>query len=253
MLDELETPEVPASDTTEHADDGAEVVNDAPETPSAPSGDTPKKWAGKYDSPEELERAYTNAQKHLTKVSQQFSSLKKQAAPASQEYPTGQVEEINAAILQALQTDPFGTLNLLVQEQMKNHLQPLQAASREVKIQGAVQQLMTEHPDFPEMADTVQKMLEEDSDLADLFERNPAKALNLAYRASKADAVAKALPKVVEMATQQAYKNISAKQAVTQTPAGKTETPPKKDVWGLSSAEFKALLEKVKRGEQIEL
>jgi hypothetical protein len=239
----LDNPEPTASETPEQAEQtGVEAQQTTTtETSAPPPEEQPKMYAGKFKSPEELqkgyeelERAYLQKQRDMTQLSQQFASLKKQAAPP-QEQPPVQTEDIDAVIRDALQRDPFGTMSALVQHQLQTYVQPIQATAREIKIRDAVSQMTATYPDFPEVAGGIKQMMETNPDMAELFERNPAFALDLAYKAAKVDAVAKALPQVVELATQQAYQNITAKQGVTPVPpaAKQPEKPkdPDSEMW----------------------
>lgn len=58
--------------------------------PAEPTQDTPRKWAGKYDAPEDLEKAYQEAQRKLSDMGEEnarFKNIITTPAPAQYGYP----------------------------------------------------------------------------------------------------------------------------------------------------------------------
>jgi hypothetical protein len=86
----------PASDSAPTPDAAPVAEASVPDpTAAAPAGETPKKWAGKYDSPEAMENAYREAESALGKERDTRGRLERilegmasrQAQPAAQQAP----------------------------------------------------------------------------------------------------------------------------------------------------------------------
>lgn len=145
-----------------------------PETPVAPiapvaedattAQTTPKKWAGKYDSPEALEQGYQNSAEEAQRIlarertkDQEIASLKMQidgrVNPASQSAQRKHVDELTEALV------PVDALGAFVKEQVAEFFRPIaevaQARQQVTKeysefgtVEGKLQDYLTTNPDI---------------------------------------------------------------------------------------------------------
>lgn len=127
--DQAETVEEVESTETEETEETTEQTEDTDqtETEDPDEGNSEELLAGKYKTPEDLAKAYRNAQKKISQQSEELRQYKQQPETQNQQQMP---DNYNDIIHEEFQRNPAGTINYLVEQQMKQqmeqHVQPLQ-------------------------------------------------------------------------------------------------------------------------------
>lgn len=151
--------------------------------PSLPSG-PPRKWAGKYDTPDELERGHDNLQSTLTERNQRIQELER-ALQEQQEVWSERVNPMDRARAREEQRDPYDVLGqigvdptaveAIAERAVQRFINPL------IQGQQARQMISQEYPDFVQMENEVAQFIESSPDLKNryrqLYQTDPAAAM----------------------------------------------------------------------------
>ena len=181
-----------------------------------------KRLAGKFNSPEELEKAYKELESKFGQTSQEKANLQKafeQLAPVfnenlDTEQPISEIE------------DPEKRLESLVFKATSRAMAPQQANL-------AIERLVVKHPDFSNYIDDIKGVLQEMPQLLD----NKETGLERAYRIAKADRFEQEKSRAKEDGKKEAYQSIANKSisgVEGASKAGERKGP-------LSAAEFSKL------------
>jgi len=143
MSDENETLETSASEVSEQPEDQTVESVESTETETSvqePAGvkeettsEAPRKFAGKYASVEELERAYQNSQSEASRMAQQlshFSKPKAETATATPKYTSNQLEDFKEGRLLEI-SNAQNTASRLYAEGSYAEAQKYEAAAKE--------------------------------------------------------------------------------------------------------------------------
>ncbi len=198
----------------EHSTDGAEnEANSAQSTSDdgqqqseqeqAPNKqDTPTLYAGKYESLEAFEKAYSEAQKLLTKQAQELAAYK---SPQQQQDTSNKQQNLDIDWYAAFQADPINTMAYMAQmvadqkiSEMQSQFTPI---SQEYKFQKELNEVQSKYPDFQQHTDGIVKILEEMPEIGNL----PNK-LDVAYRIAKGNALAEQAKTAYQSGQQDALK-----------------------------------------------
>jgi len=203
------------------ADNGAPVETGHGDQQAATGQEEQRVWAGKYKSPEELEKAYLHAQSYSTRLAQELAQLKNQLytdTPQEQQSSVGQ-EGPQDQFVQAVQYyAQQAALNLLQQ-----YLAPVTSKVEELSLQSELARMKATDPHFDEVAPT----------LAEVFQENPAlwqlpNAVDIAYAVAKARYAEKALAEARAAGAKDAYNTQAAKQAAFVEGQKSKAQPPQK-------------------------
>lgn len=133
--------------------------------PAPPVSEPPKLYAGKYKTPEDMEKGYQEAQSALTKANQKAAELERkatvQAAIPPQPQPTA--EEQKNQLLKRLVEDPQGVLSEIAKREIQTTAVAVAANQATMEWKAANKDIADLEPYF--MVD-VQRMLGETPDLA---------------------------------------------------------------------------------------
>ena len=228
ILDSL-TPDITPDVTP---DDGN--VTQTPEGTEPPTA--PKKFAGMYDTVEQLENAYKGLQKQyqttkkslmdrLTEEPQQAAQPQAQPQPSAQAMQNFQSMQlppnVNPALIQqAFAENPEGTIRLLTDMRINQAVVPMQQQLQRFSLQTEINAVRTKYNDFPEYEDKI----------GDVLKSNPAlmqskNRIELAYKLVKADAITPLVQQAMQNGVQQGYTAALQKKGIPQTGVG-TSTPP---------------------------
>lgn len=172
----------------------------APET-----GNAPKLFAGKYKTPEEMENAYLEAQRSLTKVNMELSTLKRQSANPQKD--TSQPNQQQAQDIdwnEAFKQNPVWTIyqlaNAIAEQKVQgitSKLDPLVSDSQMAK---NLDEASAKYPDFYDYADKAIEILD---GMPDLY--NMPNHLEIGYKLAKSDVLAEQAKKAYDAGKQDAY------------------------------------------------
>jgi hypothetical protein len=114
----------------EEIDDGdgekGQDGEDGEEDESPEEGHDSDLLAGKYKSPEDLAKAYQNAQRKISQQAEEIKNLRGQQSAAPGQQQSGQQSgDLNKVFWQNFQTDPLGTMRYLIQEATKQQVAPI--------------------------------------------------------------------------------------------------------------------------------
>lgn len=225
ILDGL-TPDITPDATP---DDGN--VAPIPEGTEPPA--TPKKFAGMYDTVEQLENAYKGLQtKYQTTKKDLMGRLTEdpqQAAPVQavpqQILPNFQSMQlppnVNPALIQqAFAENPEGTLRLLTDMRINQAVAPMQQQLQRFALQTEIDATKNKYNDFSEYEDKVGDMLKANPALMQSKNR-----IELAYKLVKADAITPLVQQAMQNGVQQGYNAALQKKGIPQSGVG-TSVPP---------------------------
>jgi hypothetical protein len=214
-------------DTGEMADDGDDT--------GEPQGDDaqPKKFAGMYNTIEELERAYKGLQTQYQKTKEQnkglLSQLTEPQAPQAQVQqpiqPTVPQGGLDASLVaKAFSENPAGTMQLLAQYYSREALSTVQPQLEKMNLATEINSVKEVHSDFSQY----------ENDIATILKSNPALMntpgrIEIAYKMAKADALTSATNKALQNGIQQGYKQAQRKQTIPESgrSAGAQKQAPK--------------------------
>jgi hypothetical protein len=158
LEDEVEdNPEVDAQDQ------GTQDETEGEQQEQLEQVEPPKKFAGKYDTPEDLERAYQSTNAEATRMAQRMAQMEAQLRQVVQpQQPVVSAEERNRQFLVDLANDPQGTISQMISQ----GLQPIQQATVADRMNNAVDLMSKDTEKFP-LFDELR------GDIADILEQNP--------------------------------------------------------------------------------
>ncbi|MEN6317064.1 MAG: hypothetical protein ABFD25_22755, partial [Clostridiaceae bacterium] len=151
--------------------------------------DTPKLYAGKYKTPEDMEKAYMEAQKTLTQTRMELSSARKNSNPAPQDTSKQNQQpqqEQNFDWDAAYKQDPVRATYLMIQSMLQESVKGITGQLEPIKtnfeLSRVLDDVMGKDPDFTEYSDKAVELLEKSPELYSL-----PNYLEVAYRLAKAD------------------------------------------------------------------
>lgn len=159
-----------------------DISQDVQMQPAPETQDTPRLYAGKYRTADEMEKAYTQAQRLLTKQAQELAAYKSPSQDTSD-----MQQEIDWYA--AFQQDPVNTMAYMAQliseqklSEMQSQIYPIR---QEYQFQKELNEVQSKYPDFTEHTDGIITVLEEMPEIGHL----PNK-LDVAYRIAKGNTMA---------------------------------------------------------------
>jgi hypothetical protein len=230
-----------AEDVEEGSDDAGEQAVQQPV----------KKFAGRYNTVEDLEKGYKELQRQLTKINQQLPQILQQQAIQTQappvHSPTVGVPSVPPELAydprfqQLAQANPEAARTVVqryYQQQQANTIAPLQQELRTLKMQQEVMMLRATQPDFEEVAVNIPVIFNENPWLW-----NTPNPVATAYKMAKAEKLTEAVNTASTAAKQAAYmKQQQKKTAVAERQQAKvpqTQKTPEDEIaesiLGLSS------------------
>jgi hypothetical protein len=150
--------------------------------------ETPKLYAGKYKTIEEMEKGALEGQKALTKAQMELAELKKKSNPApqdtSKQQPQQQEQDFDWE--GSYKQDPLRTTFLMiqsmVQDAMKGITGQLEPIKTNYELSRTLDEVMGKYPDFAEYSDKTIELLGKSPELYCL-----PNYLEVAYRLAKAE------------------------------------------------------------------
>jgi hypothetical protein len=162
-----ENTDMTTRETAEQPTTNQESVQQAPET------ETQKLYAGKYKTPEDVEKAYVEVQRALTKATMELSEFKRRNANPVQQQDTSQQPEQNQDYdwYSAYQQDPVQTtyqmVNAMLQQAMQGVDGKINPLLERDQLSANLDEVMNdpECPDFAQYSDKVIEILNKNPDL----------------------------------------------------------------------------------------
>jgi len=186
------------------------------------SGGTPKKWAGKYDSPEELEKGYLELRRLLSArgalPDKEAAAQQQQQQVAGVQPPQIDWDAVNESFRRSFEQNPFLTVSQLAQYLALQAIAPVMEELAEWRLERQMLELAADNPDFVDLAPKVKDMIGSDPELRALVRQNP-KLLDLVYRAAKATLASEVAQAAKESGRQEAAELNRQKAAASTAPA----------------------------------
>ena len=149
----------------------------------APKQDTPKLFAGKYKTPEDLEKAYLEAQKTLTQKTMELSQARRTPNPVQQdtsEQAQQNQQEFDWAA--AYRQDPVRTTYLMIQSMLQESMGQFEPLKNNYEMNRVLDEVIGKYPDFNEYSEKAMDVLEKSPELFGL-----PNYLEIAYRLAKTE------------------------------------------------------------------
>lgn len=200
-------------------EEGTQNTNQENMQQQAPETDTQSKLlAGKYKSPEDLEKAYQELQKSFTKATMELSQAKNaQPANPAQQDTSQNVQQDNQQQVQqidwhsAFQQDPINTMyhmaKLIAQEEIQGIKSQIDPIANDFELGRQVDAVVAKYSDFPEYAEKVGTILGTMPELEKLPNH-----LEVAYKMAKSDVLAEQVKTAFDAGKNAAYQLDQQKQ-----------------------------------------
>jgi hypothetical protein len=194
-----------------------QMTNQETQQQKAPdTTETPKLFANKYKSPEDLERAYTELQKSFTKATMELSQMRNtQANPNQDTSPNARQandqKEQDYDWYAAYQQDPVAATYQMIQSMMQQSLQGVMKDIEPIKSDFAlgreIDNLLAQHPDAGEYADKIQQVIDTMPQL-----RSIPNYLEVAYKMASSEVLAEKAKTAFDAGKNAAYQLDQQKQ-----------------------------------------
>lgn len=133
------------------------------------TGVPPKKFAGKFDSIEELEKGYLNSQSFSTKMAQTVSELRKAAPIIGQGVqpvaPVSQSQTQYPDVMNSMINEVYSRVQNEVVAPLMQQLNTQNEVASRLKFENQIAQMATKEPDFQEVAPVMMEILTQRADL----------------------------------------------------------------------------------------
>lgn len=181
-----------------------------------PLVEQPKKYAGKFDSVEDLEKAYQNLQPSFTKASMELSRLRKEVVtPPSVQPQQGTVGQGSTNPANTQYPDVISSIKSEVYQQVYNDVvMPLKQRidaqdeiTNQMVIESELSKMATRYDDFKEVAPVMMQVLNEKKGLLQLDD-----FLEVAYTLAQKQVNETKLERKVSEAKKEAYKSREIKE-----------------------------------------
>lgn len=156
-----------ADDFVAGDDQGAINQQDQQGQQDQPLNEQPgRKFAGKYETPEELERAYTESNKEATRMAQRLSQMenhiRQNVSQANQQANQVDPKQVNQQFLLDFANDPVSTMQKFIQQAV----QPIQQTVTQSNYSRTIEHMEANPDKFPGFTEVRGNM-------ADILEQNP--------------------------------------------------------------------------------
>jgi hypothetical protein len=169
--------------STEGAEITKETQQENTQQKAPENQETPKLFAGKYKTVEEMEKAYLEAQKSHTKMSMELAQMKKNTNPQE---TSKEPKEQNFDWDGSYKQDPVRTTYLMIQSMIQDAVKGISGQIEPIKtnyeLSRSLDEIIGKYPDFAEYADKAIEVLEKSPELYNL-----PNYLDIAYRLAKVE------------------------------------------------------------------
>ena len=227
MLEELRGAQIPGSAGAPQPQAGATAQAEPAATTTPPDAGAEVLYAGKYKTPDELEKAYLGLRKVMAQKGPitEMPAGEGRAVQPAQPAPAGQSwEQVNEDFRQAFEQNPLGTVFQLIQ----TYLLPQQEAASQTAVKMETYRLAAQYPEeFTELQPKIGRLLGEYPYLRQVVHAHP-EVLELLFKTVRSDLAGEAVQAAKEAGREEGAQGQQARAGGVTAPASARKEPTKK-------------------------